>query len=159
MITLKSDWLHWASGGPSFCTGLEVLLFHILCNASHTRDSGWVLRLQNHNHASFGWVPNTTVHNLPNVMNVIVNAYMWVFICLPSHVSTCVNPHISICLLLLFFQEACHICKCLSSCLNDFPWVRVSVHDHWWFAGTCYILLVGMAGRQRDPMLCSHYVL
>lgn len=106
-ITRRSDWLHWAfhwaSGGLSFYTGSEALLFHILCSASHTRDSRWVLWLQNHSRASFGWVPSTAVHNLPNVMSAIVNAYMWVFICLPSHVSTCVNPHISICLLLLFF--------------------------------------------------------
>lgn len=98
-------------------------------------------------------------------MRVIVNAYtcvcVWarecLFACPLVCVCVCTRTPASVSLFLSGLKVPGLMFAWVSLC------VCVSVHEHWWSAGVCYILRMlelgdGHTGRQRDALLRSHYV-
>lgn len=108
VITLSRDWLywafHWPSGGPSFCTASQVLLFPILCCGSHTRDNRGVLWLQNH----INW--------LDSQYYTTQSARVW--LCMHARVCGRVSTPASVSLLLCGMQYQPLVCVCERGCMN-----------------------------------------
>lgn len=140
---------------------MQVLLSHMLCCDSHTRDSGWLFMITE---------PQTCIIWLSSQYygaqsaRCSVRDYVCVLACPVVCAHMCVHAAASAGLFVFFgffFSDFWYICERLRLCLDRFS-PLLSSDTHCRFIGVCVCVVVvvhvkGDAGRQRDALLHPHH--